>query len=206
MHTNIMTVLLVFVFVCGVTAVILLSLAREYGYKEGVFSTLLYIWSWIPTAILIIIGVVLFVILGVASGEGATSKLNKKVYKVRDEKGALRTLNYNGEGTEAVDDLGAVWITADGGKTFRKRDLYVYEDPNGKKAYMRDPYGSSVYDQPSHLVDKDGQEYASSGSFGVLEETRLANYDDGSPREIIETYRVSQSEACKAEISETDDE
>ena len=114
------------------------------------------------------------------------------MYKIRDEKGELRTLNYKG-GTEAVDETGAVWVTQNNGITFRKRDLYIYTDSNGHKEYLNDPYGSTGTVTPSHLVDKNGKAY-SYDSFGVLKEVRLENYDDGSPKEIIETFRLNKSE------------
>lgn len=141
-------------------------------------------------------------IYSISESKEYSSKSNSK-YRVTDEKGVSHTLTYSG-GVEAVDETGAVWITQNGGYSFRKQGLYIYTDPDGNKEYLIAPYATLGETWPSHLVDKNGKSYSVSG-YGELKEDRLSNYDDGSPRETIETYRLSHSEERVAERISDDD-
>lgn len=114
--------------VCGVAAWYLYRASMEYGYVGNVLESALYVWTWIPT---IVFAIVCFIIslIGGASEEGnASSKFNKKVYKIRDENGREHTLNYKEGETYCTDEEGTEWTTDDGGKSFYKKQYSVIDE------------------------------------------------------------------------------
>ena len=190
--------------VCGIISFFMFRHVRKEEADFTAMDTALYIWSWVPVVVSVVaIIVAVSMIFFFVGGGGDSHYKEAGTREATDEKGKKHKLDYKGgDSTEAVDESGEVWVTNDGGQSFRKRDLYVYEDPNGKREYMRDPYGAGS-GTPTQLVDKSGTEY-SYERHGVLKEQRLENYDDGSPREIIETWRISNSEERKATVVDDD--
>lgn len=134
---------IVIALICGFIAWPLLRYAIEYGYEMGAITKAIYIWSWIPAIIIIALIVVSVLIMCAFTDAEFSSVANKKVYKVIDENGEVRTLDYNGKDlySKCKDDKGEWWETADGGSTFRKCDLYKIKDDVGHDKYTRDVSG-----------------------------------------------------------------
>ncbi len=172
-------------------------LKTDFWVAGDPISTIVSFWSWFCIMITIVV-----LITGLSLRDPYYKKPGKRL--VTDEKGEKHVIDYQGgDGKEAVDEKGTVWVTEDGGKSFRKRDLYVYDNPNGKKEYLRDPYGTTG-GKSSTLIRSDGTQFCHSKS-GEMKEWRLANYDDGSPRETIDMVNVSDSEFRKAQVIKTPD-
>lgn len=129
--------------ICGGVSWLLLRYSRSYGYESNALGKAAYIWSWIPAIIIIALIIVTMLIICAATNVEFSTVANKKVYKVVDENGEVRTLDYNGKDIYAKckDDKGEWWETADGGSTFRKCDLYKIKDDDGNNKYIRDVGG-----------------------------------------------------------------
>lgn len=129
--------------ICGFIAWLLLRYAIEYGYEMSAITKAIYIWSWIPAIIVIAIVIVTMLIVCACGGTDFSSVANKRVYKVIDENGEVRVLDYDGKDIYAKckDDKGEWWETSDGGSTFRKCDLYKIKDDLGRDKYIRDVSG-----------------------------------------------------------------
>lgn len=135
--------LIVISLLCGFVAWLLLRYAMEYGYETGAITKAIYIWSWIPAIIIIALIIVTILIICAFTDVEFSTVANKRVYKVIDENGEVRILDYNGKDiySKCKDDKGEWWETADGGSTFRKCDLYKIKDDDGNDKYIRDVSG-----------------------------------------------------------------
>lgn len=129
----------------GIIAWFLLRHAVTYGYCGTPCATALYIWSWVPTVVVVAILVIAALIMCVATGVSFTETVNKKVYKIIDENGEVRTISYDGTQTYAkcVDDKGEWWETFDGGSTFRKCGEFKIKHDDGTETRLRDVSGAN---------------------------------------------------------------
>lgn len=88
-----------------------------------------------------------------------SSTANKRVYKVIDSDGTVRTIGYSGQNVyeKCKDDYGDWWETFDGGKTFRKYGI-VHIKEDGQDVTLRDVSGAETLftDDAGELYDRVG--------------------------------------------------
>lgn len=204
----IMIAAFVIAFVCGLIAICLLMYIRKRkalgndeklsGYEFTSIDTALYIWAWV----VFVIGFIVVTVISIIMSIGDKNYKRAGMREVTDEKGQKRKLDYKGgDNNEALDENGEVWVTDDGGRSFRKRDTYVYTDDEGKDVYLRDKSvgGQAQYTsgRASMLEDKKGQLYDTS-NWGEVEKRR-----DWDNEGILGEIR--ESEKRKAEIINGDE-
>lgn len=151
-------VLFIAALVCGGISWLLFRHAIAYGYSGNPCEFALYIWSWIPTVIIIAILVIVTLIMCLVTNTEFSEKANKKIYKVIDENGEVRTLSYSGTQIyeKCRDDMGEWWETFDGGSTFRKCGEFKIKHDDGTETRLRDVSGAN-----SLLEDDLGELYES---------------------------------------------
>ncbi len=167
--TGLCIAFIVISLICGFIAWLLLRYAIGYGYEMGAIAKAIYIWSWIPAIIIIAVIIITMIIVCAFGGAEFSTVANKRIYKVIDENGEVRTLDYNGKDIYAKckDDKGELWETFDGGKTFRKCDLYKIKDDNGQDKYIYDVSGGGK----SIFTDGQGGTYESDdGGMTIVEQ------------------------------------
>ena len=186
--------------ICGFIAFFMLRNRRKQCEDEfTAMDTALYIWSWVPVVISVVVVVVVIVTMYLIAGDTSSTSSGGDTRVVTDENGKKQKLKYKGNTYEEVTDKnGDVWVTEDGGQHFRKRDTYIYKDPDGKEQCVRNPYGSTG-SRPTTLEDGKGNRYETDG-YGSFEKHKFENYDSDKPTEVMEGSKIRESEARKAEI------
>lgn len=160
MATEVMIIAFVIMALSGVASWLLMRYVYREGYEGNAVTTAMYVWTWIPAVIVIAVIVVAMLIMCAFTDEQLSVKFNKKCFKVVDENGEVRTIEkltadmYE----KCKDDRGDWWVTADGGRSFRKCGAYVLEDEDGKKTNVRDPYDTDS-GRPLTVVDDKGEIY-----------------------------------------------
>ncbi len=187
-------------FVCAFIAFFMLRNRRKECEDEfTAMDTALYIWSWVPVVISVVVVVAVIVTMFLIAGDTSSTSSGGATRTVTDENGKKQKLKYKGNTYEEVTDKnGDVWVTEDGGQHFRKRDTYIYKDPDGKEQCVRNPYGSTG-SRPTTLEDGKGNRYETDG-YGSFEKHKFENYDSDKPTEVMEGSKIRESEARKAEI------
>lgn len=131
--------------VCGIIGWLLLRHAMSYGYELGGVWRVVYIWSWIPAVIAIAFIVATMLIICLVTDMPFSETANKKIYKVIDENGEVRTLEkLTADAYEKCkDNRGDWWETYDGGKTFAKCGLRSIKNEDGTTTQLRDVGGGT---------------------------------------------------------------
>ncbi len=160
-HDGVIITTFVICVLAGLASMIMLKVAREEGGEYTAMDTALYIWSWVVAVISIVVFVVMLILFYMLGSNDSSSTQQSGTRKVKDEKGKEQKLNYNGGASEeSVDENGEVWVTNDGGESFRKRDAYVYKDENNKDKVLYNRYGTTG-GKPLTLEDDKGNIYDS---------------------------------------------
>ncbi len=143
-HDGVIITTFVICVLAGLASMIMLKVAREEGGEYTAMDTALYIWSWVVAVISIVVFVIMLILFYMLGSGESSSTQQSGTRKVKDEKGKEQKLNYNGGASEeSIDKNGEVWVTNDGGESFRKRDAYVYKDENNKDKVLYNRYGTT---------------------------------------------------------------
>ena len=185
--------------VLGVISVVLGTISwfflrtHKDDYERTALDKLLRVWSWICLGIMVIVGLIFMAVMAIMTGMGDSNYQKPGTRTVTDEKGKKHKIDYKGGDTkEAVDESGTVWITDDGGKSFRKRDEYYYDDEQGKRHTLHDEYGTAHQSAHhfGHMRDDKGRGYEV-GYWGDVEREHIWDEGEGTLGTIRESKPIN---------------